>query len=35
MTEYEAAERTNNQELQWVSYNEVQTDSLEPDKNQV
>lgn len=35
MTEYEAAERTNNQELQWVSHNEVQADSLEPDKNQV
>ena len=35
VTEYEAAERTNNQELQWVSHNEVQIDSLEPDKNQV
>ena len=35
MAEYEAAERTNNQELQWVSHNEVQADSLEPDKNQV
>ena len=32
MTEYESAEWSDNQDLQWVGYDEVQADGLEPDE---
>lgn len=35
MTEYEAAEWSDNQDLQWVGHDEVQADGLEPDEDQV
>lgn len=35
MTEYEAAERSDNQDLKWICHDEVQADGLKPGENQV
>ena len=35
VTEYESAEWSDNQDLQWVGYDEVQADGLEPDEDEI